>query len=85
MGERTSLAGWVRAGIADPVVQRISAYVGLGLVASGLIPSRGNDQAGIALNHVIVDAPSVALGSPPGRHAETALEATYKLQGAWSG
>jgi porin len=80
VGERTSLAGWVRAGIADPVVQRVSGYIGMGLVASGLIPSRREDQAGIAVNHVIVDDPSVPPDEAPAKHAETAFELTYKTQ-----
>lgn len=80
VGERTSLAGWIRMGLADPVVQRISAYGGLGLVASGLIPARGEDQAGIALNHVIVDDPSLPPGMPAAKRAETAVELTYRVQ-----
>jgi porin len=80
VGERSSLAGWIRGGVADPVVQRISGYLGAGLVASGLIPSRQEDQAGLAVNHAIVDDPSVSAGGHSRHHAETAFEVTYKTQ-----
>lgn len=80
VGERSSLAGWIRAGIADPVVQSISGYVGAGLVASGLLPSRPEDQAGLAINHAIVDDPSAPLPGPARHRAETAFEVTYKAQ-----
>jgi porin len=80
VGERSSLAGWIRAGIGDPVVQRVSGYIGMGLVISGLFPSRREDQAGFAINHAIVDDPSLPAGAPPTKKAETAFELTYKTQ-----
>jgi porin len=80
VGDRSSLAGWFRAGIGDPVVQRVSGYFGLGLVASGFLPSRHEDQAGFAINHAIVDDPSLPAGVPRAKHAETAFEFTYKTQ-----
>jgi hypothetical protein len=32
--------GWLRAGAADPMAQIVDSYLGAGLVATGLIPSR---------------------------------------------
>lgn len=78
--EHSSLAGWVRAGLADPVVQRVAGYIGAGLVASGLIASRDEDQAGFAINHAIVDDPTISAGVRAIHHAETAFELTYKAQ-----
>lgn len=74
--ETRSVSGWIRAGIGNPEVQRIGAYTGGGLVVSGLLPSRPEDQAGISLNHAILRRPLPG----GGRSAETAVEATYKTQ-----
>lgn len=54
--------------------------MGVGLVASGLIPSRPEDQAGFAINHAIIDDPSALPGVAPAHRAETAFELTYKTQ-----
>ena len=75
-----SLSGWVRAGLGDPVVEQISGYVGFGLVATGLIKSRAEDQSGISINHAIVDQPGLPPGALPAKRAETAIELTYRVQ-----
>lgn len=75
-----SLSGWVRAGLGDPVVERISGYVGGGLVATGLFKGRREDQSGISINHAIVDQPGLPPGAGPAKRAETAIELTYRVQ-----
>ena len=75
-GETRSISAWIRAGIGNPEVQRIAAYAGGGVVISGLVASRPEDQAGISLNHAILRPPLPG----GGRSAETALETTYKTQ-----
>ena len=75
-----ALSGWVRAGLGDPVVSRISGYVGGGLVATGLIKGRDEDQSGLSIAHAVVDTPNLPAGAAPSKSAETAVEATYKVQ-----
>ena len=75
-----TVSGWVRAGIGDPVVQRITGYVGAGLVGTGLLKGRDEDQAGISIAHAIVDEPNLAPDAPPAKRAETAFELTYRVQ-----
>ena len=75
-----SLSGWLRLGLGDPVVERISGYAGLGLVATGLVKGRAEDQSGIAINHAVVDATGVPLNAKPIKRAETAIELTYRVQ-----
>lgn len=72
------LAGWIRVGIADPVVQRISGYLGGGLVSSGPLAARKDDQLGFAINHAIVDAPLANPAQRPYRSAETTFELSYR-------
>ena len=80
IGNRTSPAGWIRVGIGDPVVQRISGYFGTGLVASGLFPSRQENQAGVSINVANVEDPNQPLDYTPSRRAESAMELTNKFQ-----
>ena len=54
-GER-GLSGWMRIGFADPVVQLINGYVGGGLVYTGPLTHRAQDQVGLSINHAIVRA-----------------------------
>jgi porin len=68
------LAGWVRIGLADPVVQRVSGYIGGGIVYSGPFASRKQDQLGFAINHAIVDVPVADPGI-----ARTGAETTFEL------
>ena len=76
-GER-GLSGWVRMGLGDPVVERISGYLGAGLVYSGPLGKRPGDQVGFAINHAIVDQPNLPDPAQAARLAETAFELTYK-------
>ncbi len=72
------LAGWIRVGIADPIVQRVSAYIGGGLVYSGPFAFRKDDQAGFAINHAIVDLPLADPAETPHHSSETTFELTYR-------
>ncbi len=71
------LAGWVRVGLADPVVQRVHGYIGGGVVYSGLFRKRPQDQLGFAISHAITDAPFDSPGTPM-QSSETAYELTYR-------
>ena len=71
-------AGWVRAGIADGLVQNVAGYIGGGIVGTGVIAGRADDQAGVAIAHAITSGPLWrAQGLPAG---ETAVEATYRYR-----
>ena len=70
--------GWVRAGIANGRVQSVAGYVGGGLVGTGVIAGRADDQIGIAIAHAVTSGPLLrAQNLPPG---ETAIEATYRYR-----
>ena len=76
-GER-GLSAWVRLGLGDPVVERISGYIGAGVVYSGPLARRPGDQVGLGINHAIVDRPDLPDPTQAARLAETAFELTYK-------
>jgi len=76
-GER-GLSAWLRVGLGDPVVERISGYLGAGLVYSGPLAKRPADQIGLAINRASVDEPDLPVPTQSARLAETALELTYK-------
>ncbi len=78
-GER-GLSGWARVGIADPVIQQISGYIGGGVVYTGLFASRPEDQTGVAVNHAIVGVPDILGGEIVGlrKSAETDIEFSYR-------
>ena len=76
-GER-GLSAWLRVGLGDPVVERISGYLGAGVVYTGPFAKRPSDQIGFAINHAIVDQPGLPLPTQAARRAETAFELTYK-------
>jgi porin len=68
---------WVRAGVADGRAQPVSAYLGGGVVWSGLSPGRDDDQLGLAIASATISGPTRrSLGLP---HAETTWEATYSF------
>lgn len=69
------LSGWLRLGYADPVVEHVAGYIGGGLVYTGPLTARAQDQAGISINHAVVVLPGT-----PSRPlaAETAIELTYR-------
>ena len=70
------LAGFVQAGLADPRVNRFGSYLGAGLVGTGFVPGRPNDQLGaavaIARNGAHFRSAQQALGTPANR-AEIAI------------
>jgi porin len=69
---------WIRAGVADGRAQPVSAYLGGGVVWSGLLPGRGGDQLGLAVARASISAPVRRdLGLP---RAETTWEATYSIK-----
>ena len=75
-GDDRGLSGWLRAGTADPVVERVAGYVGGGLVYTGPLAARAQDQAGIAVNHAMI----VPVGRPNApQTTETAIELTYRF------
>ena len=74
-GDDRGLSGWVRVGTADPVVERVAGYLGGGVVYTGLLKARAQDQAGVAVNHAIVVVPGVP-DAP--LSSETAVELTYR-------
>jgi porin len=74
-GDDRGLSGWLRVGIADPVVEHVAGYLGGGLVYTGPLAARAQDAAGIAVNHAVV----VLSGVPNAPlSAETAIELTYR-------
>jgi len=74
-----SLGAFLQYGLAQRVAENVKTYVGGGLHVSGLIPGRGEDEAGIAFaradfsnNYRTVNAGF--------KKAETAIEITYRAQ-----
>ncbi len=79
--EEGGLAGWVRAGIANGQINRVDHYLGGGLVYTGLIKGREQDQIGaaIASAHFGDGARRLAALAGAGLDgAETTLEITYR-------
>jgi porin len=76
-GER-GLSAWVRLGLGDPVVERISGYLGAGIVYTGPLAKRPGDQIGLSINRAVVDQPNLPLPTDAQRLAEAAFELTYK-------
>ena len=77
------LSGWLRVGGANQHLNPFAVYVGAGLVYTGPIPERDQDQVGFAIANAIAgsdlkDAASAAGAAIDG--AEVALELTYKAQ-----
>ena len=76
--DERGLSGWLRVGLADPIVQDISAYIGGGVVYTGLIDSRAQDQTGIAINHAILDRPDLPDPNAARKSSETTFELSYR-------
>ena len=74
-GDDRGLSGWLRVGTADPVVERVAGYVGGGVVYTGLLKARAQDQAGISINHAMIVVPGVPFAP---QTTETAIELTYR-------
>jgi len=70
------LSGFLQAGLGDARVNRVGSYVGVGVNAGGLIPTRPTDQFGIALA-VANNGRHFLMVSPASSRDETTLELTY--------
>jgi len=76
--DERGLSGWIRAGLADPLVQDISAYIGGGIVYTGLLNGRAQDQTGFAINHAILGRPDLPDPTSARKSSETAFELSYR-------
>jgi len=76
--DEKGLNGWLRVGLSDPTVNKISGYIGAGVVYTGLLARRPTDQVGLAINHAIVDQQNLSVIVAAERQAETAIELTYR-------
>lgn len=77
------VSGFVRYGIADDRFNIFGSYIGGGIVATGLIASRPEDQLGVAIARVSVGDPIrrvVEAGGGSIDDAETAIELTWSTQ-----
>lgn len=82
-GDAGSLSAFVRAGTANADVNRLSAYLGGGLVYTGPLPGRADDLLGFGVAHARNGSPFLRALEADGalmERAETALEAIYMLQ-----
>jgi porin len=80
-GRRVS--GFTQLGFGEPRVNRFGSYVGAGLMASGLISSRQNDELGLAIAGARNGSHFIALQEQQGapvRRSETTIELTYSMQ-----
>ena len=69
---------WMRVGVADGRTQTVAGYLGGGVVWTGLLPRRTEDQLGLAVAHAVIGRNARrSLGLPS---AETSLEATYSVR-----
>lgn len=75
----TALDGYVRYGVANEDLNPLDRYVGAGIVATGLVPGRPDDQAGFAIAHARFGSPARRVRGDAERH-ETTLELTYSAQ-----
>ncbi len=80
----TGLTGWFRYGYADNSdINFLQSYLGAGLVYTGLIPARSEDQLGLAVASVFIGGAGKRVAEQAGdavAHAETNLELTYRAQ-----
>lgn len=77
-GNTGPLTGFVQLGLGDGRVNQVGGYVGGGLTFIGLVPSRRNDELGLAVaaafnGEAFRDLPGAVSG-------ETAIELTYLAQ-----
>jgi porin len=79
---KQGLAGFLRAGTADPQVNRFANYFGGGLVYTGALPRRPEDQLGIAVASVGNGRPYRLASERDGvatERRENAIELTYRF------
>lgn len=80
--DASGLSGWVRLGFADAKLNPIESYVGGGLVYTGLVPGRDEDQLGVAVGRVAFASRfrrAAELAGEPLDEGETNIELTYRL------
>jgi porin len=80
--EARGLRGWVRYGEANEHVNLFESYFGAGLVYTGALAGRSEDQLGIAVAHVHTGAPyrqAVALAGGRADTHEVNIELTYRF------
>ncbi len=76
-----TVEGFVRVGVAQPSINTVARYIGVGLTATGLIRSRRDDVAGISVASAHSGKPFQRAGSNAGMPVtthETIIEATYR-------
>jgi len=77
------LAGWVRLGLANPRFNSFADYLGAGLVYTGLLPERHDDQLGLSAANAFTGGPFRAAQRAAGEPltaAESVVELTYRVQ-----
>jgi porin len=75
------LSGWVRLGFADARFNPVQRYLGGGLVYSGALPGRDEDQLGLAFGWVKFGEPyrrASGLAGEPLSEGELNIELTYR-------
>lgn len=75
------LSGWLRLGVANGDINRVTNYLGAGLVYTGLITGRDKDEIGVAMARAGLGTGARYSGMIAGREigdVETDLEATYR-------
>lgn len=80
--EGAGLNGWVRLGLANGEINPVSAYVGSGLVYTGLIAGRDKDEVGVAIMRADLSDAARRLAARGGiakGDAETTFETTYRF------
>lgn len=86
-GEREQgLNAFVRMGVADARVNQLGSYIGAGLLYTGPISGRDDDQVGFAMAAARNGADFLGSERAAGnlyRRAETALELSYLFSGEW--
>jgi len=70
---------FLELGYAQRRAENIKNYIGVGLHVSGLIPGRGDDEAGVAMARSDF-SDTYLLANPGFKKNETAIEITYRVQ-----
>lgn len=80
--ETEGLRGWLRYGVAEDRINAFESHTGAGLVYTGLLPGRSEDQLGLAVAIVNTGTPfreAVAGGGGEAGSSETNIELTYRF------
>ena len=77
-------ASWLRYGFADNTdINFVKSYLGAGIVFTGFIPSRPDDQIGMAVASAFIGSPAKSVAKSSGEavsNAETSIELTYRTE-----